>query len=124
MTIVSHEFKKPRIVYGHCAALGFPLDRVTYVGIDPPSMAPGGEKRDEMLAGGVALAVGEWLDDPHGRGNSLSGKRKRRNPWGVWQGVFGKDIQSDGSGLVTIGSGEDEQLDEHATQPWTKLALV
>lgn len=123
MTIISHGFKKPRIVDGHCAAIGFPLDKVSYIGIDPPSMTPGGEKHDEMMAGGVAAAMGEWEGDPHGRGSSLAGKRKRRNSWNVWQGVFDKDTNGKKSGLVTIGTGEDEHLDVNAPRPWTTTAL-
>jgi hypothetical protein len=83
-------------------------------------MAPGGEKRDEMMAGGVALAMGEWEDDRHGRGSSLAGKRKGRNPWKVWQGVFVKGVEANKGGLVTSGSDADEQLDVNAIRPWVE----
>jgi hypothetical protein len=69
---------------------------------------------------GVALAVGEWTDDPHGRGESLRGKRSRRNPYSVWQGVFADE--EDGirelSGLVTKESGDRETLLDDARRPW------
>ena len=117
ITIVSHAFKKERLIDGHCAAIGFPLDRVDFVGIDPPGMAAAaagesvGEGKEEALKG-VGLAMGEWKDDPHGRGESLAGKRGRRNPWNVSQGVFASE--GDTGGLVIVGKG----IDEHAPRPW------
>lgn len=124
LSIVSHAFKKPRIVDGHCAAIGFPLKRVSFVGIDPPGMAAAQAGQgvrhgsgDEALVG-VAKAVGEWLADAHGRGESLAGKRARRNPWGAWQGVFGDADEVDRGGLVTRGEGSEETLDETAKRPW------
>lgn len=112
MTIVSHGFKKPRLVDGHCTAIGYPLDRVSFVGIDPPGMAAGAQDKQAALDG-VSMALGEWREDPHGRGESLAGKRTRRNPYGVWQGVFGQGEVERG-GLVLKG----EVLDEEATRPW------
>ncbi|KAF4120039.1 DUF218 domain, partial [Geosmithia morbida] len=83
LTLVSHAFKRPRLVDGHCVAIGWPLDRLDYVGIDPPGLDG---KTDAVV--GVAAAVGDWADDPHGRGDKLRGKRTGRNPHGVWQGVY------------------------------------
>lgn len=118
LTIITHWFKEPRVIDGHCGAIAFPLGRASYIGIDPPCMAPGGDKHDEMMAGGVALAVGEWAADPHGRGDSLRAKRKKRNPWGVWQGVFEEGVEGRKSGLATVGTGEEEQIDVDAPRPW------
>ncbi|KAH0492143.1 hypothetical protein TgHK011_007107 [Trichoderma gracile] len=114
LTIVSHAFKKPRLIDGHCTAIGFPLQRTKFVGIDPPGMMNG-----ENVAGmkGVGQAVDDWTRDPHGRGEVLAGKRRRRNPWGVWQGVF-KDKGIDKGGLVTEGEGEAETLVDGAPRPW------
>ncbi|KPM34152.1 hypothetical protein AK830_g12418 [Neonectria ditissima] len=67
MTIVSHGFKKQRLVDGHCTAIGFPLERVSFVGIDPPGMAAGDQDKQDAMKG-VAAAMGEWTSDPHGRG--------------------------------------------------------
>ncbi|KAK0752421.1 Mur ligase [Schizothecium vesticola] len=58
LTLVSHGFKRTRLVAGHCAAIGFPLERVTFVGISPPGTDEGAE--------GVQLALGQWEEDPHG----------------------------------------------------------
>lgn len=120
LTIVSHGFKKPRIVDGHCVAIGWPLERVEYVGIDPPGMRPEASDSKEDAMRGVALAIGEWMEDPHGKGQSLKGKRRKRNPWDVWQGVFGKSERDSGSrsNLITRGQGEDETLVEDAVRPW------
>lgn len=122
MTIVSHGFKKERLVDGHCAAIGFPLDHVSFIGIDPPGMAAAasvasdGKDKEEAIKG-VGLAMGEWRSDPHGRGESLAGKRAKRNPWGVIQGVF-PDESPDRGGLVVKIQDGDEVLDEDVTRPW------
>lgn len=107
------------MVDGHCAAIGWPLGRATFRGIDPPSMRPGAVSNLDAMKG-VALAVGEWTDDPHGRGDSLRGKRERRNQYGVWQGVFGdgEDDVSKLSGLATEGTGDRETLIDDAKRPW------
>jgi hypothetical protein len=114
-TIVSHAFKRERLVDLHChAALDF--RRVTYVGVDPPIAAD----KDAAMAG-VAKARDEWLADLHGRGGRLKGKRQRRNPWGVWQGVFGEGVGVDvrmRSGLVTEGEGDEETVVDEAPKPW------
>ncbi|KAF7545045.1 hypothetical protein G7Z17_g9482 [Cylindrodendrum hubeiense] len=122
MTIVSHGFKKQRLVDGHCTAIGFPLERVSFIGIDPPGMAAlavggtaGSDKADAMR--GVGMAMGEWVSDPHGRGAGLAGKRAKRNPWEVSQSVFGED-GGDRGGLVLKAEGGFEVLDEDAVRPW------
>lgn len=118
LTIVSHAFKKPRIIDGHCSAIGFPLERTTFVGIDPPGMTSG-ENQDAVK--GVGQAIDDWTADPHGRGEKLAGKRAKRNPWGVWQGVFGDTVERDDvrrGRLVTEGEGEKETLVEDASRPW------
>ncbi|EGR45060.1 uncharacterized protein TRIREDRAFT_69064 [Trichoderma reesei QM6a] len=114
LTVVSHAFKEPRLVNGHCTAIGFPLERTAFVGIDPPGMT-NEENVDGMK--GVGQAVDDWTRDPHGRGEVLAGKRRRRNPWGVWQGIF-KEKGGDKGGLVTEGEGEAETLVDGAPRPW------
>jgi hypothetical protein len=116
LTIVSHNFKRPRFIDGHCAAIGFPLERTRFVGIDPPGMVNG---ENEAAMKGVGQAVDEWTADPHGRGEKLAGKRAKRNPWAVWQGVFEKETdESSKGGLVTKGQGEMETLVDDAPRPW------
>ncbi|KAK1700725.1 hypothetical protein BDP55DRAFT_643993 [Colletotrichum godetiae] len=145
LTIISHAFKKPRILDGHCAAIGFPLDQTRYIGIDPPGMegaaaaaastttnaAPGERKDDEddgeeddgdgSKAGaiaGVKHAADEWTVDPHGVGASLAGKRKARNPWGLEDTLFASEGERRQSGLVTIFVDGHEALVEDAKRPW------
>ncbi|KAL7909162.1 hypothetical protein GGI35DRAFT_453087 [Trichoderma velutinum] len=118
LTIVSHAFKKFRLIDGHCAAIGFTLEKTTFVGIDPPGMTSG---ENEAAMKGVGQAVDDWTADPHGRGEKLAGKRAKRNPWGVWQGVFEEKLGKDGSTkgkLVTEGAGEKETLVDDAPRPW------
>lgn len=114
ISIISHGFKRERLVDGHCTAIGFPIERVTFVGIDPPAMAAG-DKQEAMK--GVGLAMGEWRNDPHGRGESLAGKRARRNPWVVEQTVFAQKCEDRGGlGLKVLGG--VEVLDEDEPKPW------
>jgi hypothetical protein len=116
VTIVSHAFKRPRLVDGHCVAIRFPLERVGFLGVDPESMRSG-ENKDAVE--GVMTAVGDWEGDPHGRGAKLRGKRTRRNVYGVWQGVFEEGFDGrDNAGLATRGDGDDETIEDDAPRPW------
>lgn len=120
MTLVSHDFKRQRLVDGHCTAIGFPLNRVSFVGIDPPGMANAGagdgEKKDAIR--GVAQAEDDWLADPHGRDRKLARKRAIRNPWAVDQSVFGDRGVGETGGLVMRGDGWEETLVDDAPRPW------
>ncbi|KAF6817971.1 dihydrofolate synthetase [Colletotrichum sojae] len=130
LTIVSHAFKRPRIVEGHCAAVGFPLDRVRFVGIDPPGMqaAAASGKAEEggrQQAGGkkgaiagVQRAVDEWTRDPHGVGASLAGKRRARNPWGLGDKLFADEDERIKNGLITCIIDGHEALVDDAKRPW------
>ncbi|KHN93878.1 uncharacterized protein MAM_08238 [Metarhizium album ARSEF 1941] len=115
LAIVSHAFKKPRILGGHCVAIGFPLERVSFVGIDPPCL---GAKPGAMI--GVAEAEEEWRRDAHGRGPGLAAKRARRNVWGVWQGVFEEGTEDgDKGGLRTVGDGGGgSEVLVQGARPW------
>ncbi|KAI2625661.1 hypothetical protein GGR54DRAFT_509388 [Hypoxylon sp. NC1633] len=117
MTIVSHAFKRERLVDCHCAAIGFPLDQVEFVGVDPPGIIDG---TNEAVAKGIAEAVAQWKDDPYGIGEVLASKRRKRNPWEVSQELFLSDedrIRSDVR-LRLLGTGEGSLL--KGTQPWSQ----
>ncbi|KAI1477485.1 FolC bifunctional protein [Daldinia eschscholtzii] len=106
MTIISHAFKRERLVDCHCGAIGFPLDRVGFVGVDPPGMLDG---TNEAATKGVAEAITQWKEDPHGKGDLLASKRRKRNPWEVPQTLFLNDDDRIRSGvqstLTTIREG-------------------
>ncbi|KAL0942822.1 DUF218 domain-containing protein [Colletotrichum truncatum] len=127
LTIVSHAFKRPRIVDGHCTAIGFPLDRVYFLGINPPGMQAAavaktdkgeGECGKQGAIAGVQRAVDEWTDDPHGVGPSLAGKRRARNPWGLEDRLFISDEERRRSGLATRIVDGHEALVDDAKRPW------
>lgn len=139
LTIVSHGFKRARIVDSHCAAIGFPLDRVAFIGINPPNLpadllaadkasqglvAAGGlasgevsEEKAEAMKG-VREVVGLWNDDPHGVGEVLAGKRRKRNPWGVGQMLFLHEGERARSGAETRLVDGTDALVEGGTRPW------
>lgn len=114
VTIVSHAFKRPRLLDGHCAALGLPPHRVAFLGIDPPGVAA----KSAAMAGALA-AEDEWAADPHGVGPVLAGKRRRRNPWAVPQDLFLEAEERLRSGLATrrLDDGAEVLVDD-APRPW------
>lgn len=113
VVVVSHAFKRPRMLEGHCAAIGFPPDRVSFVGVDPPCL----EGKPGVVAG-VAEAEADWGRDPHGKGQRLAAKRARRNVWGAWQGVFEEGTEdADKGGLQTAGEGASEVIVD-GERPW------
>ncbi|KAK1580439.1 DUF218 domain-containing protein [Colletotrichum navitas] len=138
LTIVSHAFKKPRIVDGHCAAIGFPLERVHFIGIDPPCMraasttaaaAADDDEDDKRTTGasdgdkagaiaGVQRAVDEWAQDPHGIGTTLARKRRARNPWDLDDRLFASEEERARSGVATRIVAGHEALVEDAKRPW------
>ncbi|RKU44373.1 hypothetical protein DL546_002845 [Coniochaeta pulveracea] len=137
VTIVSHAFKKARLVDGHCAAIGFPLDRVDFIGINPPGIeetpAPdqggnGGLALSEHAASvkaavmtGVSQTLDDWVKDPHGVGEVLAGKRRKRNPWSIDQRLFVNDNERRQSGVQTrILDDGTEALADGKVQPWAQ----
>lgn len=120
LTVVSHGFKRTRLVAGHCgpAALAWPAARLGFVGVDPPAMADGSHV---AALAGAARAEADWRRDPHGTGPELAAKRRRRNPWGVGQDLFDCDEERRRSGVRTIRVDGQEVLDPSATQPWSSL---
>ncbi|KAH8671200.1 DUF218 domain-containing protein [Xylariales sp. PMI_506] len=124
LTIVSHSFKRERLVDCHCgpAAIDYPLKWVSFAGADPPTMRDGS---NEAAIRGSAHAVAEWRADPHGVGESLAGKRRARNPWAVPQTLFSSEENQRESGVRTkavVGCGE--VLDAGFAQPWSRRDLT
>ncbi|KAK8049222.1 hypothetical protein PG994_010952 [Apiospora phragmitis] len=120
MTIVSHAFKRERLVDCHCGALGYPLNRVDFVGIDPPGMADG---TNEAAMRGVSQAIAEWKENPHGVGGTLAEKRRKRNPWAVSQALFDSVQARTQSGVKTIVADDGEEvLNPSETQPWSIIS--
>ncbi|KAI1163042.1 DUF218 domain-containing protein [Nemania serpens] len=119
LTIVSHAFKRERLVDCHCQAIRFPLHRISFVGIDPQGMADGSNK---AAISGVVEAVHHWKRDPHGKGDALSSKRTWRNPWGISQTLFlaHKDRSRSGvrSHMHEHRHGQ-EYLIDGVPQPWS-----
>lgn len=124
LTIVSHAFKRRRLVGAHCAAVGWwglgnhqspgedQEEEVVFVGINPPGVP-------EVLAA-EERAVEAWGRDPQGRGEALRGKRRGRNPWGVAQTLFLGNEERARSGVATelLEDGREEVLVEGGWRPW------
>lgn len=122
LTIVSHAFKRRRLVSAHCAALGFvdgdrhtqPRRGVTFVGINPPGVPEVVENEEK--------AVEAWVHDPQGQSSGLRGKRRGRNPWKVSQTLFLDEAERERSGLHTrLVENEDVREDilvDGVARPW------
>ena len=141
LTIVSHGFKRARLVESHCSAIAYPLDRVRFVGINPPNLPADLVAADQAGADVLSLAqlddssgiseekaeamkgarevIGHWMEDPHGVGEILAGKRKSRNCWGVEQLFFSSHEERERSGVKTRLLGEDIEVLDGEAQPWT-----
>jgi hypothetical protein len=87
--VVTHGFKRARVVELHGTALGFGAGRgqLGFVGVDPEYMASedeGDRERAESVRRGEReRGYGAWKEDPYGVAPFLTAKRKGRNPWGV-----------------------------------------
>lgn len=72
--VVGWRFKARRFAL-HAAALGWPLERFHYVGVnDPPAAA--------AARAGEARTLRDFRADPHGEHGRLAAKRAARNPFG------------------------------------------
>ncbi|KAI3392669.1 hypothetical protein diail_5309 [Diaporthe ilicicola] len=111
LTIVSHAFKRRRLTEAHCQAMMFPLEKVFFVGINPPGIPEVVDREED--------AVNEWVADPQGQSDSLKTKRARRNPWGVSQMLFLNEDERQRSGIVTnvLEDGEEVMV-EGGSRPW------
>ncbi|KAI1205163.1 FolC bifunctional protein [Annulohypoxylon truncatum] len=116
LTLVSHAFKRERLVDCHCGAIGFPLDRVDFVGVDPPGMVDGS---NQAAIKGIVEAITQWNEDPHGKGELLAGKRRKRNPWGIPQTLFANEEDRARSGVKSMFAEGEECLIEGVSQPWS-----
>lgn len=111
LTIVSHAFKRRRLVEAHCNALVFPLDKVHFIGINPPGVPEVVEAEE--------VAVSEWMKDPQGQSDSLKAKRARRNLWNVSQRLFTSEDERRRSGIATVLLEDGEEiLIEGGARPW------
>jgi hypothetical protein len=141
LTIVSHAFKRARLVDGHCAAIGFPRDKITFIGINPPGIEDRPSSSEQNTDGGLVLSdqvsklkgdvmtgvsqtLDDWVKDPHGIGEVLADKRRKRNPWGIDQSLFSQE-ERERSGVQTrfLEDGT-EALVEGGTRPWTVASIT
>lgn len=75
LTMVSHGFKRARFQDLHLPAMQYPLDHVTYLGIDPPFDAV---RIAEIEEGDRLRGFGAWEQDLYGVGEVLKSKREKR----------------------------------------------
>ena len=75
ITLVSHDFKKRRFIELHCPAIRWPVERFTFIGIDPPEdVVP----RLDLDIGEENKGYGSFKRDPYGAHTFLKDKREAR----------------------------------------------
>ncbi|KAI9849919.1 MAG: hypothetical protein M1837_000133 [Sclerophora amabilis] len=120
ITLISHAFKQRRFTEIHRAAIHWPLERFSFLGLDPPKEVT---DPDELRAGEEERGWGLWCRDWYGAGEQLSAKKKARDPWGVQgeEGVEGLVKRERWgvleTGVVELVTWKNEQLFEGQT-PW------
>ena len=80
ITTVSFSFKQRRFETLHAPALGWPKDRFSYIGVDPPAST--GFNLERATEGELKNAAAPFESDPYGcHSPVLKQKRKDRNPF-------------------------------------------
>jgi hypothetical protein len=117
VTIISNEFKRARFLELHCRAIRWPLERVTFIGIDPEYMAVDLERAAGVRDGERRNGFDAWQGDMFGTGEVLESKRAKRNPWGICQRLFEDEEARKQSKINFRMIGPREILGD-GLQPW------
>ena len=112
ITIISHAFKRERFLKLHCKAVRWPLEKVSYMGIDPDFDEDGRRAADL----GNAKALKEWGEDLYGVGESLAEKRRKRG----WNGRSKIEVAHGLDGLMAWGGGESGREIFGGPLPWNE----
>ncbi|KAL9613061.1 MAG: hypothetical protein Q9167_002360 [Letrouitia subvulpina] len=120
VTIISHEFKRERFLKLHCCAIRWPVERVTYVGINPPEEVTPAR---ELMEGETLRGRGAWEQDLYGTGITLRQKREKRG----WRGgpdekVIMEGLENDVCGLMRWKGGEGGSEVYAGSLPWGNLS--
>lgn len=114
---MSHAFKSRRFLELHARAIRWPLERLAYVGIDPPEdVTP----RKTLEEGEEMDGFGRWVTDLYGAGEVLSGKRMGRGWKGFYAGVMDEDI----NGLLKWEGGESGTEVYAGVLPWDEMNIA
>ncbi|KAI9809118.1 MAG: hypothetical protein M1825_002407 [Sarcosagium campestre] len=121
ITIVSHAFKRRRFVELHARALRWPVDRLTYIGIDPP---PDVTSPETLHSGELERGWRPWSVDLYGVRGELRSKRDGRNPWCIDQQLVLERYEAAAPGVAGLmawkgGLSGDEVLPMSVDLPWT-----
>lgn len=119
LTIISNEFKRARFLELHCKAIGWPAERVEFVGIDPEYMSHDLERAASVREGERKNGFELWQRDMLGLNQQLERKRAERNPYHVKQTLFEGDAIRDASGINYLVLNHREVLDGRP-QPWER----
>lgn len=119
VTVISHGFKRKRFLDLHCPAIRWPLDKFSYVGLDPP---PAIANTADLNRAEMENGYGRWKLDLYGTNAYLKTKRTSRG-WGprsMAALVDHLDLDSSESGLLTW-EGESDNLSIYPKDlPWDR----
>ncbi|KAI9881521.1 MAG: hypothetical protein M1830_000084 [Pleopsidium flavum] len=117
ITIVSHAFKRRRFLELHAKAIRWPLERVSYLGIDPPEeITP----RRTLEEGEERDGFGRWVGDLYGVGEVLARKRVGRGWKGVYEGFLDEHVRA----LLEWKSGEGGREVFGGRLPWDEVGVA
>ena len=116
ITLVSHDFKRKRFIELHCPAIRWPLERFTYVGIDPPEEVV---SRLDLELGEFNKGYGSFKRDPYGVRTYLKDKRESRG----WSSerllkIFHSGIPEEVKPLLVWDGGEADNGVFYEDLPW------
>lgn len=114
ITVVTHAFKRERILGVHAPALRWPDGHVRLQGSDPPFTRS--EWRD--TAASERRAEGEFVRIPFGASPPLSDKRRARNFDPEVVEKFYADLEPKALQLLRFSNRDDEAMDLPEKYPW------
>lgn len=125
VTIVGFEFKRDRFVNCHLSgALGYPEKSVTYIGNSPAPPSSANTYFEELLKSEYNHAVKHFQHDLYGTREPLLGKKKSRNPFGLYHsyGETNPDLREFLDCIEDLANPLDDQMVRSKLRvPWLTI---
>lgn len=121
ISLVSHDFKKRRFIELHCPAIRWPIDKFTFVGIDPSHDVV---SREHLDLGEYNRGYGSFEKDSYGAHTYLRDKREARG-WTTeqLQKVYQSGIPKTVKWLLLWEGGDAWTEVFHRPLPWDPVSL-
>lgn len=121
LTLISHAFKHRRFLTLHLPAIRFPVEKVTYVGIDPPEhISP----KEELEAGEEKRGYGIWKGDLYGVREVLREKREKRGWSKAEEEKVLSGVSEEGPRGLLVWKGGLEGVEKYQGElPWDRYDM-